>query len=49
MEALQKVITSALSECVYYQPSILFLDNLESISNTSNDEENSIDATNAAR
>nr|XP_012225043.1 PREDICTED: peroxisome biogenesis factor 1 [Linepithema humile] len=49
VETIQKMITSALSECVYYQPSILFLDDLESISNTSNDEENTIDATNAAR
>ncbi|XP_025075849.1 peroxisome biogenesis factor 1 [Pogonomyrmex barbatus] len=39
-----------MSECVYYQPSILFLDNLESITNaSSNDEENTIDATNASR
>ncbi|KAL6424826.1 hypothetical protein ACFW04_010032 [Cataglyphis niger] len=39
-----------MNECVYYQPSILFLDDLESITNASlNDEENTIDATNASR
>ncbi|XP_020300229.1 peroxisome biogenesis factor 1 isoform X2 [Pseudomyrmex gracilis] len=50
VEAMQKIITSAINECVYYQPSILFLDDLESITNASlNDEENTIDATNASR
>ncbi|CAL1678759.1 unnamed protein product [Lasius platythorax] len=50
VETLQKIIVSAMNECVYYQPSILFLDDLESISNASlNDEENTIDATNASR
>lgn len=50
VETLQKIITSVMNECVYYQPSILFLDNLESITNASlNDEENTIDATNASR
>jgi len=47
---MQKIITTAMSECVYYQPSILFLDDLESITNASlNDEENTIDAMNASR
>ncbi|XP_072762957.1 peroxisomal ATPase PEX1 isoform X2 [Anoplolepis gracilipes] len=50
VETLQKMIMSAMNECVYYQPSILFLDDLESITNASlNDEENTIDATNASR
>ncbi|XP_011877701.1 PREDICTED: transitional endoplasmic reticulum ATPase isoform X2 [Vollenhovia emeryi] len=50
VETLQKMITSVMSECVYYQPSALFLDDLESITNASlNDEENTIDATNASR
>ncbi|KAL0101615.1 hypothetical protein PUN28_019032 [Cardiocondyla obscurior] len=50
VETIQKIITSAMSECVYYQPSILFLDDLESITNASlNDEENTIDTTNASR
>ncbi|XP_018368488.1 PREDICTED: peroxisome biogenesis protein 1 [Trachymyrmex cornetzi] len=50
VETMQKIITSVMNECVYYQPSILFLDNLESITNASlNDEENTIDATNASR
>lgn len=40
----------ALSECIYYQPSVLFLDDLESITSASmNDEENSPDTINAAR
>lgn len=47
---LQKVITTALAECIYYQPSVLFLDDIESITNAStNDEENTPDAINAAR
>ncbi|XP_018399938.1 PREDICTED: peroxisome biogenesis protein 1 [Cyphomyrmex costatus] len=49
-ETMQKIITSVMNECVYYQPSILFLDDLESITSVSlNDEENTIDATNASR
>ncbi|XP_017754802.1 PREDICTED: peroxisome biogenesis factor 1 [Eufriesea mexicana] len=49
-EMLQKVITTALAECIYYQPSVLFLDDIESITNASiNDEENTPDAINAAR
>ncbi|XP_076671558.1 peroxisomal biogenesis factor 1 isoform X3 [Andrena cerasifolii] len=49
-EILQKTLTAALTECAYYQPSVLFLDDLESITNASmNDEENSPDAINAAR
>lgn len=40
----------ALTECIYYQPSVLFLDDLESITSASmNDEENTPDAINAAR
>lgn len=47
---MQKTIASAMHECVYYQPSILFLDDLECITKSSlNDEENTIDATNASR
>lgn len=47
---LQKIIMAALSECVYYQPSIIFLDDIEAITNASmNDEENTSDALNAAR
>lgn len=47
---LQKIIMAVLSECVYYQPSIIFLDDIEAITNASmNDEENTPDAINAAR
>lgn len=50
VEMLQKIIMAALSECVYYQPSIIFLDDIEAITNASmNDEENTPDALNAAR
>lgn len=49
-EMLQKILTVALNECVYYQPSVLFLDDIESITVASaNDEENTPDAMNAAR
>ncbi|KOC60225.1 Peroxisome biogenesis factor 1, partial [Habropoda laboriosa] len=49
-EMLQKIITTALTECTYHAPSVLFLDDLESITNAStNDEENTPDAINAAR
>nr|XP_003707760.1 PREDICTED: peroxisome biogenesis factor 1 [Megachile rotundata]XP_012151141.1 PREDICTED: peroxisome biogenesis factor 1 [Megachile rotundata]XP_012151142.1 PREDICTED: peroxisome biogenesis factor 1 [Megachile rotundata] len=49
-EMLQKILINALNECVYYEPSVLFLDDIESITNAStNDEENTPDATNAAR
>ncbi|KAK9306176.1 hypothetical protein QLX08_003068 [Tetragonisca angustula] len=49
-ETLQKIIVTALTECIYYQPSILFLDDLESVTSASmNDEENTPDAMNAAR
>ncbi|XP_017876289.1 peroxisome biogenesis factor 1 [Ceratina calcarata] len=49
-EMLQKIVTTALTECIYYQPSILFLDDIESITNASmNDEEKTPDAINAAR
>ncbi|EFN77746.1 Peroxisome biogenesis factor 1 [Harpegnathos saltator] len=50
VETVQKIVASAMHECVYHQPSILFLDDLECITNASlNDEENTIDATNASR
>ncbi|XP_032677988.1 peroxisome biogenesis protein 1 isoform X2 [Odontomachus brunneus] len=50
VETMQKTIASVMHECVYYQPSILFLDDLECITNASlNDEENTIEATNASR
>ncbi|XP_076222599.1 peroxisomal biogenesis factor 1 isoform X2 [Nomia melanderi] len=50
VEMLQKIITTILGECAYYQPSVLFFDDLESITNASaNDEENTPDAINAAR
>ncbi|XP_029035401.2 peroxisome biogenesis factor 1 [Osmia bicornis bicornis] len=49
-EMWQKILTVALNECVYYQPSVLFLDDIESITVASaNDEENTPDAMNAAR
>ncbi|XP_076242599.1 peroxisomal biogenesis factor 1 [Calliopsis andreniformis] len=49
-EILQKIIIAALTECVYLQPSVLFLDDLESITNAStSDEENTPDSINAAR
>ncbi|CAL7940371.1 unnamed protein product [Xylocopa violacea] len=49
-EMMQKIITTSLTECIYYQPSVLFLDDIESITNASmNDEENTPDAINAAR
>ncbi|XP_076649014.1 peroxisomal biogenesis factor 1 [Halictus rubicundus] len=49
-EMLQKILTTALHESVYYQPSVIFLDDLEAITNASaNDEENTPDAINAAR
>lgn len=50
METIQPVIRSAISNCAYYQPSILFLDDLESITNASlNDEENTPEVKNASR
>lgn len=49
-ETLHRIIMTALTECIYYQPSILFLDDLESITSASmNDEENTPDTINAAR
>ncbi|XP_043256334.1 peroxisome biogenesis factor 1 [Colletes gigas] len=49
-EMFQKILTTVLTECAYYEPSILFLDDLESITNAStNDEENTPDAINASR
>ncbi|XP_011338168.2 peroxisome biogenesis protein 1 isoform X2 [Ooceraea biroi] len=50
VETIQPRIKSAMSECAYYQPSILFLDDLESITNASlNDEENTPEVKNASR
>ncbi|XP_014481800.1 PREDICTED: peroxisome biogenesis factor 1 isoform X2 [Dinoponera quadriceps] len=50
VETVQKIFASAMNECVYHQPSILFMDDLECITNASlNDEENTVDATNASR
>ncbi|XP_076292104.1 peroxisomal biogenesis factor 1 [Lasioglossum baleicum] len=49
-EMLQKILITALHESAYYQPSVIFLDDLECITNAStNDEENTPDAINAAR
>ncbi|XP_078046831.1 peroxisomal biogenesis factor 1 [Augochlora pura] len=49
-EMLQKILTTALNESAYYQPSVIFLDDLESVTNASaNDEETTPDAVNAAR
>ncbi|XP_012541576.1 peroxisome biogenesis protein 1 [Monomorium pharaonis] len=49
-ETIQKTLTHWMKLCVYYQPSILFLDDLECITNASlNDEKNTIDATNDSR
>ncbi|XP_039312379.1 peroxisome biogenesis factor 1 [Solenopsis invicta] len=49
-ETLHEIITSAMGKCVYYQPSILFLDDLECITNASlSDEKNTIDAMNDSR
>ncbi|XP_008210116.1 ATPase family gene 2 protein isoform X2 [Nasonia vitripennis] len=49
-EVIQKLLATELSQAVYYQPSILFLDDLESITSAgSNTEENTPDSMNAAR
>ncbi|XP_063993623.1 uncharacterized protein LOC135171180 isoform X2 [Diachasmimorpha longicaudata] len=50
VDAVSKIFTSTMHDCVYYQPSVLFLDNLDSItSRPSDNEEDSPDATNATR
>ena len=50
MDVIQKVIQSAVNDCVYHQYSVLFLDDLESITNVStNDEETTPDSLNADR
>nr|XP_033334649.1 peroxisome biogenesis factor 1 [Megalopta genalis] len=50
VEMIQKILITALSESIYYQPSVIFLDDVESITNASaNDEEITPDAINAAR
>ncbi|XP_012278044.1 peroxisome biogenesis factor 1 [Orussus abietinus] len=50
VEMMQKIMSSAMSDCSYHEPSILFLDGLESVaSSPPNDEENTPDTINAAR
>ncbi|XP_066588565.1 peroxisomal ATPase PEX1 [Prorops nasuta] len=50
-EVIQKLLTSTISECVYYQPSIIFFDDLECITGIPGDssEENSPDVINVTR
>ncbi|XP_074114978.1 peroxisomal biogenesis factor 1 [Cotesia typhae] len=51
VEAVNKVFKEAMNDCSYHQPSILFLDNLDCITNNkvSGNEENSTDSINATR
>ncbi|CAD6216147.1 GSCOCG00004365001-RA-CDS [Cotesia congregata] len=51
VEAISKVLKQAINDCSYHQPSILFLDNLDCITNNkvSGNEENSADSINATR
>ncbi|XP_012262867.2 peroxisome biogenesis factor 1 isoform X1 [Athalia rosae] len=50
VEILHKTFLSAIVECTYYQPSILFIDNLESIAGRAlDDEENTPNSINTAR
>ncbi|KAJ8684244.1 hypothetical protein QAD02_020036 [Eretmocerus hayati] len=50
VEVIQKLFLTELSHAVYYQPSILFLDDIESITcANSNNDEVTADSTNAAR
>lgn len=50
VDPISKIIESVLKDCVFHQYSVLFLDNLECITNASqNDEEVTPDSTNAAR
>ncbi|XP_051155362.1 peroxisome biogenesis factor 1 [Leptopilina boulardi] len=50
MEVIQKVIQSAMSDCVFHEYSVLILDDLDSITNAAtNDEEMTPDSMNAAR
>lgn len=47
---LQKIVCAAMSQCIYHQPSILFLEDIDSITTvSSNNEENTPDSVNAAR
>lgn len=47
---LQKIVCAAMSQCIYHQPSILFLEDIDSITMvSSNNEENTPDSVNAAR
>lgn len=49
-EVMQKLLATEISHAVYYQPSILFFDDIESVTSaTSNTEENTPDSMNAAR
>lgn len=48
-EAIQKILISLFNDCSYYQPSIIFFDDLESLTNVRTDEENNIDSINSAR
>ncbi|KAI4503720.1 hypothetical protein M0802_001123 [Mischocyttarus mexicanus] len=51
VEMLQKNIYAAISQCIYHQPSILFLENIESITmiSSNNEENNTPDSVNAFR
>lgn len=50
VEILQKTFLPAILDCIYHQPSILFVDDLESIAGrTMDDEENTPDSINTAR
>ncbi|XP_043494802.1 peroxisome biogenesis factor 1 [Polistes fuscatus] len=51
VEMLQKIICAAISQCIYHQPSVLFLENIESITmiSSNNEENNTPDSVNAFR
>lgn len=50
MEVIQKIIQSAMADCIFHEYSVLVLDDLDSITNAAtNDEEMTPDAMNAAR
>ncbi|XP_043284431.1 peroxisome biogenesis factor 1 isoform X2 [Venturia canescens] len=49
-EAMHKILSVAMADCIYHQPSILILDDLETItSSDSGEEETTPDAMNASR
>ncbi|KAK0173110.1 hypothetical protein PV328_006353 [Microctonus aethiopoides] len=48
-EVINKLFINIMNDCQYHQPSILFIDDLDSITSSSSDEENSPDFINAAR